>query len=304
MLTEDDHNIVNSEAFLWQSFDYPADTLLAGMKIGWDLKNGFRRHLTSWKSLTDPSPGDFTYGIDIQGLPQIVIRNGSSKKYRSGPWIGGQFSGMPVNPPLIFLAQFTINSQDVHFTLNVYRRTAIARFVLTYGGSYELCMWTNDSQDWTVIATLPSDSCDEYAKCGPNAVCTISDPRRCSCLVGYVPKSTREWDMLVWSGGCVRKNQSACPGNEGFKRIRGLKMPDLLSFRVNSNMSLEECKAECLSNCSCSAYANSNATGKHGSGCILWYGNLIDIRQLTEGTNLDLFVRVMASDLGNYRMSY
>ncbi|KAJ0657683.1 putative bulb-type lectin domain-containing protein [Helianthus annuus] len=45
------------EDFVWQSFDYPTDTLLAGMKFGKDLVTGVDRYLTSWKSMDDPSPG-------------------------------------------------------------------------------------------------------------------------------------------------------------------------------------------------------------------------------------------------------
>ncbi|KAM0023302.1 putative bulb-type lectin domain-containing protein [Helianthus debilis subsp. tardiflorus] len=44
------------EDFVWQSFDYPTDTLLAGMKFGKDLVTGVDRYLTSWNSMDDPSP--------------------------------------------------------------------------------------------------------------------------------------------------------------------------------------------------------------------------------------------------------
>lgn len=29
--------------YMWQSFDYPSDTLLSGMKVGWNLKTGQER---------------------------------------------------------------------------------------------------------------------------------------------------------------------------------------------------------------------------------------------------------------------
>ncbi|KAK8689248.1 hypothetical protein V6N13_087970 [Hibiscus sabdariffa] len=40
----------NPENFLWQSFDHPCDTLLPGMKLGWNLETGLDRFLSSWKS--------------------------------------------------------------------------------------------------------------------------------------------------------------------------------------------------------------------------------------------------------------
>ncbi|THG15637.1 hypothetical protein TEA_005769 [Camellia sinensis var. sinensis] len=45
-----------SEHFLWQSFDYPCNTLLPGMKLGKNFVKGLERHLSSWKSSDDPTP--------------------------------------------------------------------------------------------------------------------------------------------------------------------------------------------------------------------------------------------------------
>ena len=49
-----DRNVV-PENFLWQSFDYPGDTLLSSMKLGRNKVTGFYWQLTSWKSPQDPS---------------------------------------------------------------------------------------------------------------------------------------------------------------------------------------------------------------------------------------------------------
>nr|XP_043618811.1 G-type lectin S-receptor-like serine/threonine-protein kinase At4g27290 [Erigeron canadensis] len=41
---------------LWQSFDYPGDTFISGMKLGKDLVTRREMQLTSWRSADDPSP--------------------------------------------------------------------------------------------------------------------------------------------------------------------------------------------------------------------------------------------------------
>ena len=53
-----DGNNDDPEKFLWQSFDYPCDTLLPEMKLGWNLVTGLERFLSSWKSTDDPAQGE------------------------------------------------------------------------------------------------------------------------------------------------------------------------------------------------------------------------------------------------------
>ncbi|CAL5393165.1 unnamed protein product [Camellia sinensis] len=74
----------NSDSFLWQSFDFPCNTRLPDLKMGENNRTSRDQYLTSWKSVDDPSPGEFTYRVDNHGLPQLVVRMGSIKKYRSG----------------------------------------------------------------------------------------------------------------------------------------------------------------------------------------------------------------------------
>uniref|UniRef100_A0A6N2N8S7 Receptor-like serine/threonine-protein kinase n=1 Tax=Salix viminalis TaxID=40686 RepID=A0A6N2N8S7_SALVM len=51
-----DGNDSNPDNFLWQSFDYPSETLLPGMKWGKNLVTGLDRYISSWKSSDDPAP--------------------------------------------------------------------------------------------------------------------------------------------------------------------------------------------------------------------------------------------------------
>ncbi|XP_059660754.1 G-type lectin S-receptor-like serine/threonine-protein kinase At4g27290 isoform X2 [Cornus florida] len=223
------------DGYIWQSFDHPSDTLLAGMKLGRDSKNGLDRYLTPWKSADDPAPGEFSYGIDPRGLPQLVIRKGSIKKFRSGPWDGEQFSGILLLPNLLFEPKVITDSDEIYY---------------------------------------------EY---GLNSESTLT-------------RVAQDWEMLIWSGGCVRKHPLNCTKGEGFIEKKGVKLPDFLQFWINTSMSLKDCEMECLKNCSCTAYANSDVTGG-GSGCLLWYGDLIDIKSFTESSNQKLYIRVTTSDL-------
>ncbi|KAJ0684560.1 putative non-specific serine/threonine protein kinase [Helianthus annuus] len=57
-------------------------------------------------------------------------------------------------------------------------------------------------------------------------------------------------------------------------------------------MTLVEYEKMCKTNCSCTAYTYSNISGT-GSGCLLWFGNLTDIRTFAENGDT-LYVRVSA----------
>lgn len=49
------------------------------MKLGWNFSTGMEQYLTSWRTASDPSPGDFALKFDIVGLPQVVLQKGSEK---------------------------------------------------------------------------------------------------------------------------------------------------------------------------------------------------------------------------------
>ncbi|CAH2057419.1 unnamed protein product [Thlaspi arvense] len=71
-------------------------------------------------------------------------------------------------------------------------------------------------------------------------------------------------------------------------------MPDTRNSSFNRTMNLKECREVCLRNCSCSAYGNLDIRNG-GSGCLLWFGDLIDIRAFADN-HIDLYVKMASSD--------
>lgn len=99
-----------------------------------------------------------------------------------------------------------------------------------------------------------------------------------------------------WSNGCVRKTPLICRDGDGFVKYSDKKLPDTRNSWYNASMNLKECKRICLKNCSSTAYAKTNISGR-ASGCLLWFGDLIDIREQEESAQ-DLYVRMAASESG------
>ena len=78
---------------LWQSFDYPTDTLLPGMKLGINLQAGHQWFLQSWLDYSFPAQGSFTLGIDPDVTKQLIIRwRGETIYWTSGLLLNGNFN--------------------------------------------------------------------------------------------------------------------------------------------------------------------------------------------------------------------
>ncbi|XP_057506876.1 G-type lectin S-receptor-like serine/threonine-protein kinase At4g27290 isoform X2 [Actinidia eriantha] len=301
-----DDTSTSSESDLWQSFNYPSNSWLPGMKLGWNEDTDREQYLTSWKNTQDPSSGDFTYKIKSDdGLPQMVISKGAIKKFRSGPWHGDGFNGFfynvsnPIFPPIL------VHNEDNSYNIMYENSNHLSstRVTLNQSGIVQRYIMKEGSTQWDLMYTTPKDQCDNYRQCGANSICRSYKSLICECLKGFIPKSQEAWSVLDWSSGCTRRTPLNCQNRDKFMKVKAVKFPDLLNFRLEKSMKLKECKAECLKNCSCTAYANSNiASG--GRGCLMWFGDLIDIRDfIEEYMGQDIYTRLAASEIDSVQNS-
>ena len=94
-----------------------------------------------------------------------------------------------------------------------------------------------------------------------------------------------------------KKEAFDCHNGDNFKHLMAVKLPDLLEFRLIKSIKLEECQFECLKNCSCTTYASSDIRAG-GSACLLWYGDLIEVREaIQEDNGQDINIRLRLQNL-------
>ncbi|OMP04533.1 S-locus glycoprotein [Corchorus olitorius] len=289
--------------FLWQSFDNPTDTLLQGMKLRLNLKNGKNRYLISWKSPDDPSYGNFTFRLRINGLPQLYIEDkleNSKTLYRTGPWNGIGFGAIPAAAMTVFKPIVVINENESYFSYRTIIEFLGMRLQLNPSGSLQYLIMKPDTTElWNVFNSLPVDKCDSYGLCGANTICSTRSNNTCKCMPGFVLKSHEEnLTDNSFPMNCVRESSLNCNGDR-FQKLGEVKVPDLLNIKLSDGIHLQDCEAECLKDCSCTAYANLNISDG-GSSCVMWFGDLMDMREVSGDNRIEeIYIRLPVSNQGS-----
>nr|P17841.1 RecName: Full=S-locus-specific glycoprotein S14; Short=SLSG-14; Flags: Precursor [Brassica oleracea] len=292
-----DSNNNDASGFLWQSFDFPTDTLLPEMKLSYDLKTGLNRFLTSRRSSDDPSSGDFSYKLEPRRLPEFYLSSGVFLLYRSGPWNGIRFSGLPDDQKLSYLVYI---SQDmrVAYKFRMTNNSFYSRLFVSFSGYIEQQTWNPSSQMWNSFWAFPLDSqCYTYRACGPYSYCVVNTSAICNCIQGFNPSNVQQWDQRVWAGGCIRRTRLSGSG-DGFTRMKNMKLPETTMAIVDRSIGVKECEKRCLNDCNCTAFANADIRNG-GTGCVINTGELEDMRSYATGAtdSQDLYVRLAAADI-------
>ncbi|XP_059668745.1 G-type lectin S-receptor-like serine/threonine-protein kinase At1g11330 [Cornus florida] len=273
------------------------DGNLVEMKISTNRFTDKKTQLTSWKSPTDPSTGKFTSGINPLNIPEIYIWSGSYSYWRSGPWNGQSFIGIPAMFPVYNkIYEFVDDKKgNVILSYNYVNESSLSYHSLSSNGTLARKQKRKGEETWENTCSSPKTECDVYGKCGPFGSCNVKGSPICTCLQGFDPKDMEEWSKGNWTGGCVRRRQLQCNAGggkgkeDGFLKLKTVKVPALVELVFAAE---DECKSQCLNNCSCIAHAYCS-----GIGCMQWSGDLIDIQKFSFG-GADLYIRIAYSELG------
>ncbi|KAG6516760.1 G-type lectin S-receptor-like serine/threonine-protein kinase B120 isoform X1 [Zingiber officinale] len=284
---------------LWQSFDHPTDTFLPGMSLRYAYGDRSHTRFTSWKAADDPSPGNFTFGVDSTTSLQLMTWRGSEIYYRSQVWSGNVFTGSrgPSSNSVIYL---TILADEDGFllTISVSDSSPYTRYTLNHSGQLQLLSWDSASKLWQTFASAPI-GCQVYGSCGQFAYCDANGTvPACRCLEGFEPRSKTAWSGGDHSGGCSRERALLCDEGDSFLRVAGMKLPDQF-VRVRNKMNMSECRSECSTNCSCQAfaYADLNVGNSTTPRCLVWTRSFVDAEMLSIGGE-DLYLKLMSFNSG------
>lgn len=275
---------------VWQSFEHPTDTWLPGMNLSSD------RSLTSWKSLSDPSPGFYSLRLKPRWFNEIeLVYNGSLVYWSTGNWTGNSFVNIP---------EMTIPYIYKFYFVNPYRPTAtfgfteksidsglkppLTKFHLDPSGQLKQYTWSQQIENWNMFWSQPEDKCRVYGLCGNFGFCQGTMLRPCTCFNGFRPSDGNGWDFGDYSGGCIRTSNDLCGQSDMFEEVGVVGFMGAVTESFSASRTV--CENSCLSNCSCIGLYHNVRTNL----CKNLFGKLLNLRNLTtDNTNEDvLYVRV------------
>uniref|UniRef100_A0A2N9IAJ3 Receptor-like serine/threonine-protein kinase n=1 Tax=Fagus sylvatica TaxID=28930 RepID=A0A2N9IAJ3_FAGSY len=251
----DSGNLILMEGakIIWQSFQYPTDTFLPGMKLGWfdvDTDHVEKSFLVSWLSLSVPGSGSFALGLDSDTRTSFNVWRRDGAYQQIGFWDGHTFRFFFQNSSDSHNFSFVSNSEEIYLTFNNNEGNYFSWFVLASNG--EINEFKMEGQD---ISVVNHSLCD---------------------------------DTLVHnSTGCLVTMPSKCRVGGDFSEIRGL-MPNSMVVNWTVHIGPIDCELMCSSNCSCTAYASLR---DDETGCEFYYGDKSDLLTMIERGNNTVYVR-------------
>ena len=290
----DSGNLVLSDnrsgEILWESFRNPTDIFLPGMKMNESLI------LTSWLSLVDATPGNYTFKLDQEKENQYIIsQNLYVQRWRSEDW-DRTFDGMP-EAIRSFLSNISRNDAYTRHR-SIPNSSVEKQLVMSSSGEIQYyANWNTSSPVWWA----PQDRCSVSNACGKFGSCSTKNALMCKCLPGFKPVSPDSWKTGEFSSGCTRKSPK-CKKNSSedmFLSLKIMKGKNPYSSILADTNDGQYCRKACLSDCQCQAYAQTKIT-QRGSNpeCLIWTDELSGLQEEYASDADNLFVRVSISDIG------
>ena len=214
---------------LWQSFDYPTHVLLPGMKLGVNWKTGHTWSLRSWRGLNVPEVGDFTLVLNPNQTNRLVILWRGNIYWTSEPWNIGRLKLSYSN----YSFSHVSNENETYFSYSLINQdfTKSPSLTIDYSG-------------------ILFDSGGVMVDCSPLIDEPIYFGIEDKCAMTKLPEC-RSPDSNIQTFPFSLGNST-----NGFK------------FNESDNLTIVDCQAKCLNNCSCIAYASTNEDDD--AGCEIW----------------------------------
>ncbi|EOY07395.1 S-locus lectin protein kinase family protein, putative [Theobroma cacao] len=244
--------LINREknVVIWESFDFPTDTLLASQR--------FTRNTTlvSMRSRGTYLLGFYNLKFDDNNVLDLLY-NGPllSSVYWPNSVSTIFYNGRtPYNSSRIAvlneIGSFK-SSDNFRFNASDYGVGPKRRLTLDYDGILRLYSLDESTGSWK-LSWRPGglDSCLVQGLCGVNGICTYNPLPTCTCPTGFKRNNPSDW-----SKGCSPLFNLTCdPAELDFVELH---KTDYYGFDLNTyqaGIALETCREKCLNDCKCKGF--------------------------------------------------
>ncbi|KAG2582612.1 hypothetical protein PVAP13_6KG188406 [Panicum virgatum] len=253
----DTGNLVVADAAgraLWQSFDWPTDTLLPEQPI------------TRYKRLVSAS---------ARGLPNNILNlmyDGPeiTSNYWPDPfkqwwennrtaYNNSRYGSLDRHGAFSASDQTQFNSSDMG-------EGVARRLTLDYDGNLRLYSLDGGDGSWHVTWAALPQPCGVHGVCGRYGVCAYLPALACSCPEGFVAS-----DAGDWSKGCRREFDLRCGEPVYFAEMPGFDYWGF-DFNYTRGLTMETCRQICLDDCNCEAFGYKMGSGDCYPKISLWNG--------------------------------
>uniref|UniRef100_J3L2Q8 Receptor-like serine/threonine-protein kinase n=1 Tax=Oryza brachyantha TaxID=4533 RepID=J3L2Q8_ORYBR len=230
---------------VWQSFDWPTDTLLPSQRF-----NKQTKLVAGYYSLYFDNDNVLRMlydGPEISSiywpLPDLRVFGNDRTSYNSSRIAILDDAG-------VFRSSDRLQALASDMGVGVRRRLTIEQ-----DGNLRMYSLNASTGGWTVTWSALKQPCQAHGLCGKNGICEYLPSQRCSCPPGYVMNDAQDWGK-----GCnptfAVGNCSQGAASEKFMSFK-VAQTDFYGYDLKFNMSMtfEICREQCLLDCQCVAFS-------------------------------------------------
>ncbi|ERN11625.1 hypothetical protein AMTR_s00022p00195970 [Amborella trichopoda] len=248
--------VSSNTSVIWQSFEYPSDTLLPGQNLAQEITL-YSNHMDG-----DYRTGRFT--LVLQSDSNLVLYPTNRRFiFPNGAyyWTGTDGTKSPVylvfnQTGAIYLLSSTnhiisiISSHLVNTTEDYYQRVTLDSD--GFFRQYSRQKSPDSSLSWTVVSTTPSNksACGIPGVCGYNGYCVLDQDQKAKCLC---PDKFSYLDPSYPFSGCKKDFITGCegytPSNYSMVELQDVDWPNGDYEMLTTDK--ESCKDACMKDCNC-----------------------------------------------------
>ncbi|KAG1365815.1 putative receptor protein kinase ZmPK1 [Cocos nucifera] len=241
---------------LWQSFDYPTDTLLPNQALN--------RNSSLVSAAADGllSSGHYKFYFDSDNILKLIFDTPEfASIYWPDPalpsWGNGRSSyNSSRRAVLDDMGQF-MSTDSLAFKASDLGPGIRRRLTLDYDGNLRLYSLNGSTEMWSISWIALPSICLVRSLCGRNGICVYTPTPHCTCPPGFEMN-----DPSDWSKGCKRKYNIACNKSH---QVKFFKLPHTdywgYDFNYTPSLSFRACRKICKLDCSCEAFEYQEGTG-------------------------------------------